>query len=479
MAKQRLVVVGNGMGGARLVEDLLTRGGGRRFDITVFGDEPHGNYNRILLSGVLAGHHRPSDIVIHPPAWYAENGVALRTGVRIELIDLARKTVTTDGGLVAPYDSLVIATGSRPLLPPIDGLSTEGGELKGGVFLFRTLEDCERIAASARNARRAAVIGGGLLGIEAARGLLGHGLEVHIIHLAAHLMEAQLDPGAAAVLCRQLEQMGLRIAADTATTAVLGNGHATGLSFRSGPNLECDLVVVAAGIRPNVELARRAGLQVGRGILVGDDLACMGAADVYAIGECAEHRGLVYGLVAPAWEQARVLADRLACRDPHAVYAGSRMSTKLKVAGIDLAVMGVKEPIDDDDEVVSYAEPSRGIYKKLIVHGNRLAGAIIIGDGGVVPVARPDVRRGHTSGRQSRRAPLPVHDRRSAACVRQAFPTLPRSATATRCPRRRSWRPCSAAREACRPCATSPGPPPGAAHAGRKCSGSSSWRVRA
>ncbi len=223
MAKRRLVVVGNGMAGARLVEELLSRGGGHRFDITVFGDEPHGNYNRILLSGVLAGHHRPSDIVIHPPAWYAENGVALRTGVRIELLDVARKTVTTDEGIVSPYDSLVIATGSRPLLPPIDGLSTEGGELKGGVFLFRTLEDCERIAESARNARRAAVIGGGLLGIEAARGLLGHGLEVHIIHLAAHLMEAQLDAGAAAVLCRQLEQMGLRIAADTATTAVLGN----------------------------------------------------------------------------------------------------------------------------------------------------------------------------------------------------------------------------------------------------------------
>ena len=235
------------------------------------------------------------------------------------------------------------------------------------------------------NARHAAVIGGGLLGIEAARGLLGHGLEVHVIHLAAHLMEAQLDPGAAAVLCRQLEQMGLRIAADTVTTAVLGNGHATGLSFRNGPNLECDLVVVAAGIRPNVEIARQAGLQVRRGILVGDDLACMGAADVYAIGECAEHRGLVYGLVAPAWEQARVLADRLACRDAHAVYAGSRMSTKLKVAGIDLAVMGAKEPIEDEDEVVSYAEPSRGIYKKLVVRGNRLAGAIIIGDGGVVP----------------------------------------------------------------------------------------------
>jgi NAD(P)H-nitrite reductase large subunit len=385
VAKRRLVVVGNGMSGARLVEDLLARGGGQLFDVTVFGDEPHGNYNRILLSGVLAGYHRPSDIVIHPPAWYAENGVALRTGVRIDQIDLARKTVTAGEGIVEPYDLLVLATGSRPLLPPIDGLSTEEGGLKGGVFLFRTLEDCERIAAYARNARRAAVIGGGLLGIEAARGLLGHGLEVHIIHLAAHLMEAQLDPGAAAVLFRQLEQMGLRIAAGTVTTAVLGNGHATGLAFRNGPSLECDLVVVAAGIRPNVEIARQAGLQVGRGILVGDDLACVGASDVYAIGECAEHRGLVYGLVAPVWEQARVLADRLARRDAGAVYAGSRMSTKLKVAGIDLAVMGVKEPIDDEDEVVSYAEPSRGIYKKLIVHGGRLAGAIIIGDGGVVP----------------------------------------------------------------------------------------------
>ena len=198
-------------------------------------------------------------------------------------------------------------------------------------------------------------------------------------------MDAQLDPGGGAVLCRQLEQMGLHIASATTTTAVLGNGHATGLAFRDGSKLECDLVVVAAGIRPNVEVGGRAGLQVARGIIVGDDLACMGEKDVYAIGECAEHRGLVYGLVAPVWEQARVLADRLTRRDTHAIYAGSRTSTKLKVAGIDLAVMGAKEPVDDEDEVVSYAEPARGIYKKLIVRGNRLAGAIIIGDGNVVP----------------------------------------------------------------------------------------------
>ena len=388
-SNKHLVVVGNGMAGARLVEDVLARGGRDQFAITVFGDEPCGNYNRILLSGVLAGSHRSEDIFLNPLSWYQANGVTLHAGVRVEAIEIASRQVrgatSAEGGVIEAYDALVIATGSRPLIPPIDGMSTDTGTLKDGVFVFRTLADCGHILSRSRQATRAAVIGGGLLGLEAAKGLLNAGLEVHVIHLLPHLMETQLDAPAARVLQRRLEQMGLRFRLDSATTAVLGDQRVAGLSFRDGGTLECDMVVVAAGIRPNTELALKAGLAVGRGIIVGDDLACPGAPGVFAVGECAEHRGRVYGLVAPLWEQTQVLADRLTGRRPDATYAGSRLSTKLKVAGIDLAVMGERDPVEEDDEVVSYAEPSRGIYKKLIVRNGRLAGALVMGDGGIVP----------------------------------------------------------------------------------------------
>jgi nitrite reductase (NADH) large subunit len=257
-SKKHLVVVGNGMAGARLVEDVLARGGGDRFRISVFGDEPCGNYNRILLSGVLAGSHRSDDIFLNPLSWYEANAVTLHAGVRVESVDVPSKTVRGANGLVEAYDALVIATGSRPLVPPIDGLSTD----KEGVFLFRTLVDCDRILAYARDARHAAVIGGGLLGLEAAKGLLNGKLEVHVIHLMPHLMETQLDAPAARVLRRQLEQMGLHIHLEKATTAILGDRHVTGLSFRDGSTLQCDMVVVAAGVRPNVELAAEAGLAV-------------------------------------------------------------------------------------------------------------------------------------------------------------------------------------------------------------------------
>ena len=385
-AKRRLVVVGNGMAGARLVEDLLARGGGDRFDVTVFGDEPHGNYNRILLSSVLAGSHQPGDIVINALDWYASRGVRLHAGVRVDDIDLHGRRVLSNSGPSEPYDALVIATGSRGFVPRMEGLlDAETGVFKAGAFVFRTLDDCERMLECAAQARRAAVIGGGLLGLEAARGLLARGLDVHVLHLKSHLMETQLDAAGGAVLLRQLELMGLCVHLEKMTTAVRGDDRVTGLAFKDGSTLECDMVVIAAGISPNVDLAARAGLVVERGIVVGDDLACAGVPDVYAIGECAQHRGQVYGLVAPAWEQAQLLADRLSGRAPQALYAGSRTSTKLKVAGVTLAVMGDKDPVGDDDEVVSYAEPSRGIYKKLIVRNNRLVGAIVMGDGAAVP----------------------------------------------------------------------------------------------
>jgi NAD(P)H-dependent nitrite reductase large subunit len=393
-ARRRCVVVGNGMAGARFIEEMLSRGGAHVQELVVFGEEPVGNYNRILLSSVLARTHDPKHIFLNPLPWYAANGVKLHAGVRVKAIDLEQKEVTGADGTVERYDTLVIATGSRPMVPPIDGLGAEPAGTSGrrreapfkrGVFVFRTLDDCDRMLAYVHRVRRATLIGGGLLGLEAARGLLNAGLEVHVVHLMSHLMEAQLDAAGGRVLQRQVEQMGLHVHLEKATRRVLGDEEVSGLEFEDGSQLPCEMLVVAAGVRPNVEIARKAGLPVKRGILVGDDLACEGVPDVYAIGECAEHRGRVYGLVAPLWEQAQVLAERLAGKNPRALYTGSKPSTKLKVAGIDLAAMGERDPSEEDDEVISYAEPSRGVYKKLIVRNNRLVGAVVIGDGAVVP----------------------------------------------------------------------------------------------
>jgi nitrite reductase (NADH) large subunit len=391
--RSKLAVIGNGMAGARFVEELLARGGGDRFAVTVFGDEPYGNYNRILLSSVLAGSHDPEDIFINPLSWYEANGVALRAGVRVTAIDTARRAVTA-GGADEPYDELVIATGSEPFVPPMGGLAGAGGRPREGVFVFRTLDDCSAIASYGARCRRAAVIGGGLLGLEAARGLLERGLEVHVVHLEGHLMELQLDARAGAILQAKLERMGLRVHLRKSTREVMGHdghdgegedGGVSGLRFADGGTLDCDMVVVAAGIRPRVALAREAGLLVERGIVVEDDLSCPGHPDVHAIGECAQHRGRVYGLVAPLWEQAQVLAGRLSGQEPRSRYAGSKVSTKLKVMGVELAVMGARDRVQAGDEEVVYEDPSRGVYKKLLLREGRVGGAILLGDASGAP----------------------------------------------------------------------------------------------
>jgi nitrite reductase (NADH) large subunit len=377
-ARKRLIVIGNGMAGARLVEDIVARDPGV-FDITMFGDEPYGNYNRILLSGVLAGTHDPKDIFINPLAWYDQHNVRLHAGMRVTRIDRAERQVIGADGCVEPYDQLVIATGSTPFVPPLEGLLTDTGRYRDGVFVFRTLDDCSAIRDYATGARRAAVIGGGLLGLEAARGLLQLEVEVHVVHLMRHLMEVQLDEASGAMLRAAMDRLGVHTHLARRTSAVLGDAHVTGLMFDDGSRLECDMVVLSAGIRPNVAVARDAGLSVERGIVVGDDLRCANDASIFAIGECAQHRGQVYGLVAPLWEQAQVLADRLTAKNVQAAYGGSRVSTKLKVMGVDLTVMGDKEPAAGD-EVVQYSEPSRGVYKKMVVRGGQLAGAILLGD---------------------------------------------------------------------------------------------------
>ncbi|MEP7341751.1 MAG: nitrite reductase large subunit NirB [Acidobacteriota bacterium] len=392
--KQKLVVIGNGMAGARLVEDIISRGGAESFEFVMFGDEPYGNYNRILLSGVLSGSHDPQDIFINPLAWYERNNVKLHAGERVVKIDRANKQVHGANGTIETYDKLAIATGSSAFVPPMEGVRDAAGEFKQGVFVFRTLDDCGAITKYAEGGKRAAVIGGGLLGLEAARGLLNLGAEVHVVHLMPHLMEVQLDAIAGATLRRSMEAMGVRVHLNKATTAILGDGQVTGLLFKDGSTLECDMIVISAGIRPNVQLARDAGLAVERGIVVNDGITSVDDPDIFAVGECAQHNGMVYGLVAPLWEQTAVLAERLTGRKPNAEYKGSKVSTKLKVMGVDLAVMGDKEPRDENDEVVVYTEPGRGIYKKLIVRNGQLAGAMLLGDAQAAPALLQAFDRG-------------------------------------------------------------------------------------
>ncbi|MEW6582923.1 MAG: nitrite reductase large subunit NirB [Actinomycetota bacterium] len=377
-SRRRLVVIGNGMAGARAVEEVLRRGGGDAFAVTMFGEEPYGNYNRIMLSGVLAGQEDPADIFINPLDWYAENGIDLRAGVRVARIDRAAKEVVDEDGFATPYDTLVVATGSRAFLPPIAGLLPDG-ELRDGAFVFRSLDDCEAITHHAAGCRAACVIGGGLLGLEAARGLMCQGLDVSVVEAAPHLMVQQLDAEPAEILASTLRGMGIGVHCGAATTEVLGEDRITGVRFADGAELRCDMVVVAAGIRPNVALAAECGLTVERGVVV-DDRMRTDDPDVYAVGEVAQHRGQVYGLVAPLWEQARVLADHLTGSDPEAAYRGSKLATKLKVMGVDLAVMGLKAAERDDDEVLRFSDPRRGQYMSVVVRDGVLVGATLLGD---------------------------------------------------------------------------------------------------
>ena len=378
--RQRLVVIGNGMAGVRTVEEILDRGGADRFAITVFGDEPYGNYNRIMLSNVLAGVVDEAGIFLNDLTWYAEHGVTLRSGCRVTRIDRHAGRVHADDGTVTAYDKLIIATGSRPFVPPIPGVHRPGRGYHQGVFAFRTLDDTRAMVRYARDHQRAVVIGGGLLGLEAARGLQSHLPHVTLVHSAGHLMNTQLDPEAGAILRRSVEQLGIEVITGAQTTEIQGEHAVAGVRLADGRVIPCDVVVIAAGIRANAELAAASGLAVERGIVVDDQMHCLGQADIYAVGECAEHRGRTYGLVAPLWDQARVLAGHLTGADPAAAYAGSRVATKLKVAGVDVAAMGLVEPERDDDETVVYAEPRRGVYRRAIVRDGRLVGATLVGD---------------------------------------------------------------------------------------------------
>jgi nitrite reductase (NADH) large subunit len=376
-----LVVVGNGMAGARALEEILARGGAERFAITVYGDEPYGNYNRILLSNVLAGSDDAGEIYLNPLDWYAENGIDLRAGVRVVRIDPFAHLVHADDGTTVRYDKLILATGSRSFFPPVDGIWRDDKTLAPGVFGFRTIDDCRAMIGFAEGRSRALVIGGGLLGLEAARGLQNRGLRVGVVQGGPTLMNAQLDDQGSAILRRLVEALGIEVHTGKRTTTMLTEeGLPSAIEFADGSRLPCDMVVMAAGIRPNVGLALRAGLTVERAIVVDDHMRSVDDDAIYVVGECAQHRGQVYGLVAPLWEQAAVLADHLTGSNPRATYHGSRTATKLKVAGVDVAAMGVKTPERDDDEFVQYSEPRRGVYKTVVVREDKLIGATLVGD---------------------------------------------------------------------------------------------------
>ena len=421
--KQKLVVVGNGMAGARVVEEILKRARDR-FEIVMFGAEPYGNYNRILLSNVLNGSQAATEIFMNPLAWYRENGITLHAGVRATHIDRQRKVVigtplkkdalayAVDAAAVpdaAPveesYDHVIIATGSRPFVPPMEGF---GGP---GTFLFRTIDDCDQIAEYAKTCKEAAVIGGGLLGLEAARGLLTHGVEVTVLEAAPQLMIAQLDPESGQMLRDTMEGMGIQVMCEKITTKIVReDGRIKRLDFKDGSTLATDMVVVSAGIRPITEIASASGLTVNKGIVC-DDQMRTSDRDIFAVGECVEHRHKIYGLVDPIWDQAKTLADVITGFNPQAEYLGSRLGTKLKVMGVELASMGETKPSLPDDEVIVYREPSRGVYKKLIVRENQIVGAILLGEtdtagvlmqmfmnGAAVPSRRADLLFGTSSG---------------------------------------------------------------------------------
>jgi nitrite reductase (NADH) large subunit len=369
--KPRLVVIGNGMAGARLLEDVLALDPDR-FDITVFGDEPYGNYNRILLSNVLNGTQDAKEIFLNPLAWYEENGITLHAGKRVTRIDREAKRVFA-GELAVDYDYLVFATGSKPFVPPIAGTTLHG------VFVFRTLDDCRNIAEYAKGCKTAVVIGGGLLGLEAAKGLMTHAVAVTVVEMAPWLMSVQLDEAGGAVLGQTIEKLGITTLTGKSTKELLGHTHVTGVKFADGSEIAADMVVISAGIRPNVELAKECGIACDRAIVVDDQLRTNDPA-VFGIGECVQHNGMVYGLVAPLWEQTKVLAKVLTGADPAATYTGSKIATKLKVMGVELASMGRIGDLKPTDEVVQFSEPARRVYWKAIIRDGRVNAACLLGD---------------------------------------------------------------------------------------------------
>jgi nitrite reductase (NADH) large subunit len=373
MNKMKLVLVGNGMAGVRTLEELL-KIAPEMYDITVFGAEPHPNYNRILLSPVLAGEQTLDEIVLNPIGWYAEHGITLHLGRKVVDIDRRRRIVTADDGSTADYDRLLICTGSNPFIPPIPGRDLTG------VIAYRDISDTNTMIDAAATYRHAVVVGGGLLGLEAANGLMLRGMQVTVVHLAPWLMDRQLDDVAGGLLQRSLEARGLKFLMGAQTQALIGgsDGRVMAVRFADGVEIPADLVVMAAGIRPNTALAEKIGIHCQRGIVVDDTMQTVTDPRVYSVGECAAHRGIAYGLVAPLFEQAKVCATHLA-HFGIGRYLGSVTSTKLKVTGIDLFSAGNFMGGEGCEEIVM-SDPYGGVYKKLVIKDDRLIGACMYGD---------------------------------------------------------------------------------------------------
>lgn len=418
MQRDSLLIIGNGMAATRLCAELSTLAPGR-FDITIIGAEPHPAYNRVLLSSLLAGEIGAADIELHPAEWWRARGVSVRTGCAVDAIDTATRRVRLADGAVLPYTSLVLATGSQAIRLPVPGMELDG------VTTFRDRADVDALLAAARPGRRAVVIGGGLLGLEAATGLAAAGVETAIVHLADRLMERQLDAPAASLLRRAVEARGIAVHLGASTARIEGTTRAEALHLADGRRLPADLVVVACGVRPQAELARAAGIACRRGVLVDDGLAT-DAPGIYAIGECAEHRGEVYGLVEPAYEQARVLAARLAGgAESAASYAGSVIATNLKVSGVRVFSAGDFTGDAATQDIV-LADSGTAHYRRLVLredaHATRLVGAVLFGDTADGPYYLELIRSGRDIGGERAdiafgppgALPTPILDREAA-----------------------------------------------------------------
>ncbi|MDG1096573.1 MAG: nitrite reductase large subunit NirB [Methylophilaceae bacterium] len=372
MQKMKLVVIGNGMAGMRVVEELL-KISPDLYDITVFGDEPYPNYNRIMLSPVLANEQTIDDIILNTREWYAENNITLHTNARVNKIDRVKRVAIAEDGTTAEYDRLLIATGSKPFMPPIPGKDLEG------VLGYRDIKDTNDMIEAAKKYKHAVVIGGGLLGLEAANGLKIQGMDVTVIHRNEWLLEKQLDKAAGLMLQKSLEAKGLKFHLNTNTDTIIGNadGRVSAIRFKEGFEIPADLVVLTVGIRPNYALAESAGIHCDKGIVVNDTMQTFDPR-VYAVGECVNHRGISYGLVAPLFEMAKVCATHLA-NFGIGSYKGSVTSTKLKVTGIDLFSAGDFTGGDDTEEIVLH-DAVGGVYKKLVIRDDKIIGGVLYGD---------------------------------------------------------------------------------------------------
>lgn len=370
--RKKLVLVGNGMAGVRTIEHLLKLNP-EGYEVTIFGSEPYPNYNRIMLSSVLAGGANMNEIIINDLEWYHSQSIKLYMGHTVTSIDSENRKVYSDKGVTAVYDELILATGSNPFVLPIPGADKEG------VIAFRDIKDCQIMQETAGSYKKAIVIGAGLLGLEAARGLLHLGMEVTVVHIHDYIMERQLDEAASVMLRRELEAQGMKFLLHKQSEAILGKKRVKGVLFTDGSTADAELIVMAVGIKPNVELAKKSGVQINRGIIVNDYMET-NIPGIFALGECAEHRGIAYGLVAPLYEQGAVLAKRLAGVKVEG-YTGSITSTKLKVSGVDVFSAGqFAEPAGS--RALRYQDEIEGIYKKLVIQDDILIGAVLFGDTG-------------------------------------------------------------------------------------------------